>query len=70
MLDRVATMDDKDALAGVFQYQVDLACESICAVETRERDQSVDSEVLKSAKVMTSLGSRLADYTLSYPRLN
>lgn len=70
VLDRVATMDDKESLAGVFQYQVELACENICAVENDERGRDVDPEAIKSSEAMSSLGSRLADYTLSYPRLN
>lgn len=70
VLDRVATMDDKDSLAGVFQYQVDLACDAVCEAQRQERGQDVDVDGVKSNKVMASLGSRLADYTLSYPRLN
>jgi hypothetical protein len=69
-LDRIATLDDRESLAGVFQYQVELACDAICAVEREDRGQDVDEEAVKSNSVMSSLGSRLADYTLSYPRLN
>jgi len=68
-LDRVATMDVKEALAVMFQHQVNLACESIAKSDLL-RPGSYTTEELQAMPVLATLGGRLADYTLSYPRLN
>jgi len=72
VLDRVASMDEAEFLGGVFQYQVNAACDAICATlrdDGRHALTDVDPEALKSNALFSSLGARLADYTLRYPRL-
>ena len=69
-LDRMATMDDPDALGAFFQSQVAVACDAMVADLKTHRNQDIDADEIKSNEFFSTLGARLADYTLSYPRLN
>lgn len=65
-LDRLATGDDAAELAELLQSQVNLQCDTL----NEEVSGGVDIDALKAHNYISSMGDRLADYILSYPRLN
>lgn len=70
-VDHKGALADRDSLAGVFQFQVDEACDALSDPSYQGCvKREIDAEALKNHKFISSMGGRLADYSLRYPRLN
>jgi len=69
VLDHIAATSDRVELSRIYQGLVDDACVVVEAVHAERSGSEPDPDSLLCHEVIRSLGSRLADYTLSYPRL-
>jgi hypothetical protein len=72
VLDEIVGVDDRAALAAIFDGYVKTSCEAILETEAGygRRDLEAQPEDLLGHELVVGLAGRLADATLCYPRMN